>query len=86
VIGGSSAINGMYYVRPSQQEINAWHDLIAPANSSAADVWTRDTFFNAIKNTETFTPPSADLQSQMGIRFSQNSRGSSGKLHASYPG
>jgi choline dehydrogenase len=86
VIGGSTALNAMYYVRPSQQEVNAWHDLIAPANSSAAAVWAPDSFFAAIKNTETFTPPSTDIESQVGIKYSQGSRGNLGKLQTSYPG
>src|SRR6266545_3948415 len=86
VLGGSSAINGMYYVRPSKEEVNAWHDLIAFSNPSAADMWTWDSFFTALKGTETFTPPSADVQQRMAIKYSQDSRGSSGKLQTTYPG
>ena len=39
VLGGSSAINGLYYVRPSDAEMNAWADL---AGGNAYDHWGWD--------------------------------------------
>ena len=76
----------MYYVRPSKEEVNAWHDLIAFSNPSAADMWKWDSFVTTLKDTETFTPPSTDIQQQMAIKYSQDSRGNSGKLRTTYPG
>jgi choline dehydrogenase len=76
----------MYYVHPAKEEVNAWHDLIAPSNTSAAAVWGWDSFFTTLKATETFTPPSADIQNAVTIQYSQSSHGNSGNLHTTYPG
>ncbi|KDR81158.1 hypothetical protein GALMADRAFT_241720 [Galerina marginata CBS 339.88] len=86
VLGGSSAVNGMYLVRPSKVEVDAWSALIAPNDQTAAKNWAWDSFFTALKNTETFTPPVADTESVAGIKYVASSRGTSGKIHASYPG
>jgi len=47
VLGGSSAINGMYLVRPSKVEMDANAGLMA--NEPAAAAWTWDSFFEAMK-------------------------------------
>ncbi|TFK66159.1 GMC oxidoreductase [Pluteus cervinus] len=86
VLGGSSAINGMYLVRPSEVEVNAWQNLIAPTDSQAAAAWSWPEFFQATKKVETFTPPTPDVQSAAGIQFNQDSQGTQGPMHASYPG
>ena len=86
LLGGSSAINGMYIVRPSQTEINAWKDLIAPADATAASTWGWDSFFPALKATENFTPPSADVVSAAGMKYTESSHGKGGKLQTSFPG
>ncbi|KAF8159179.1 mala s 12 allergen [Crassisporium funariophilum] len=85
VLGGSSAVNGMYIVRPPDQEINAWHDLIAEDGKDTAAPWAWDAFLGALKKIETFTPPGADPQAVAGIKFDQSSRGTSGPLKVSYP-
>ncbi len=76
----------MYYVRPAKEEVNAWRDLIAPSNTSAAAVWGWDSFFTTLKATETFTPPSADIQRAAAIQYTQSSHGNTGKLQTTYPG
>jgi len=76
----------MYLVRPSSQEVNAWHDLIASSDQTAANSWTWDSFFDALKQTVTFTPPVADTLSVAGMKYNADSLGTSGKLHATYPG
>ncbi|GBE82510.1 alcohol oxidase [Sparassis latifolia] len=87
VIGGSSAINGMYLVRPSQIEIDAWAALVSPSdNGSSAAAYQWDNFFAALKKTETFTPPSSAIQQDADIQFNTASHGTSGPLHYSYPG
>ncbi|KAF9524415.1 mala s 12 allergen [Crepidotus variabilis] len=86
VLGGSAALNGMYMVRPPKDEVNAWHDLIAPADSKAAEPWQWDNFFSSLKQSEKFTPPTADSQQAAGIRYTGSSHGSSGKLQTTFPG
>ncbi|KAF8894224.1 GMC oxidoreductase-domain-containing protein [Gymnopilus junonius] len=86
VLGGSSAVNGMYLVRPSQAEVDAWSNLIAPNDQTAANNWNWDSFFASLKSSETFTPPVADTESVAGMQYVSSSHGTSGPVHATYPG
>ncbi|KAF8075294.1 hypothetical protein FPV67DRAFT_1476885 [Lyophyllum atratum] len=84
VLGGSTAINGMYYVRPSEIEVDAWKGMLEPNDDSAS--WGWDNLHNAMKKSETFTPPASDVQSTAKIQFDPASHGSNGPLHVAYPG
>jgi choline dehydrogenase-like flavoprotein len=46
LLGGSSAANGCYLVRPSSIEVDAWHSLISGLDG--ADNWTSANFFAAM--------------------------------------
>ncbi|KAI0820655.1 GMC oxidoreductase [Trametes gibbosa] len=81
VLGGSSAMNGMYHVRPSKIEVDTWASLIGDS-----DKWNWDALFTNMKTSETFTPPSSDVQSEGNIKYEAASRGTSGPVHATYPG
>ncbi|KAI0637465.1 GMC oxidoreductase [Trametes polyzona] len=82
VLGGSSAMNGMYTVRPSKIEVDAWAGLI----DSGSDKWNWDALFTNMKESEKFTPPSSDVQATGNIKYDAASRGTSGPVHATYPG
>ncbi|KAF8521572.1 alcohol oxidase [Hysterangium stoloniferum] len=84
VLGGSSAVNGMYLVRPSQLEVDTIAGL--NQNQTGSTAWTWESLFAAMKKSETFTPPSSDIQQQGGIQYNLASHGTSGPLHYSYPG
>lgn len=84
VLGGSSAVNGMYMVRPSALEYDTWAGLVA--GQDGADAWKWDYQFQSLKKAETFTPPSADLASQNDLLYSMDSHGTSGPVHTSWPG
>lgn len=84
VLGGSSAINGLYLTRPGEIEINAWHTLLGDIDG--ADNWTWESQFAAMKKSETFTPPSAAIAREGGITYNAASRGTSGPLQVTYPG
>ncbi|KAF8512330.1 alcohol oxidase [Gautieria morchelliformis] len=84
VLGGSSAVNGMYLVRPSQLEVDSIAGL--NANQSGASAWSWESLFLAMKKSETFTPPSTDIQQQGAIQYNLASHGTTGPLHYSYPG
>lgn len=86
VLGGSSAINGMFLVRPGEPEVTAWQKLIASDDSAAAESWSWSSFRAAMDKSETFTPPSDAIKTQADIQYSTSGRGSNGPLHASYPG
>lgn len=82
VLGGSSAINGMYLVRPSEVEVDAWANMIDGGSTS----WSWDAMFAAMKASETFTPPDSQTAQTADIEYVTTSRGTSGPVQASYPG
>lgn len=86
ILGGSSAVNGMYLVRPHSKEIDAMHDMIVSDDNQAyADAWKWDSLLEAMKGSETFTPPTAQAAEVAGMRYNEASHGKSGKLHSTYP-
>lgn len=84
VLGGSSAINGLYMTRPGENEINAWKSILG--DMDGADNWSWDSFYSAMKKSETFSPPTDDVKSQADITWDSSTHGSDGPIHASYPG
>ncbi|KAJ9613110.1 hypothetical protein H2200_003051 [Cladophialophora chaetospira] len=85
VLGGSSAINGLYMNRPGEIEINAWQDLLGDMNG--ADNWSWDSLYAAMKKSEAFSAPvDAAVQKEAGITFNPASHGTQGPIHMSYPG
>ncbi|CAO1637889.1 unnamed protein product [Sympodiomycopsis kandeliae] len=79
VLGGSTAINGMYIIRASQPELDSWAQL-----NDAQPVWGWDNFLTGMKKSETFTGPDQSLPFE--IPYNADSRGTDGHLHVSYPG
>ncbi|ESK93764.1 gmc oxidoreductase [Moniliophthora roreri MCA 2997] len=85
ILGGSSAINGMYLVRPSEIEVNAWQSMVSDG-SNAASSWSWDEFYAAMKKTESFDPPSDDIAKEAGIQYDASLHGTGGPIHWGYPG
>ncbi|EED18530.1 glucose dehydrogenase, putative [Talaromyces stipitatus ATCC 10500] len=83
-LGGSSAINGLYLTRPGKEEINAWKDLLG--DMDGADNWSWDSFYAAMKKSETFTPPSNEIATEGNITWDLSTRGIQGPIQATYPG
>ncbi|KAJ5603159.1 hypothetical protein N7537_006115 [Penicillium hordei] len=83
VLGGSSAINGLYMTRPGEDEINAWKDMLG--DMDGADNWSWDSFYAAMKKSETFTPPVDDVIDEAGIVWNASNHGTNGPIHTSYP-
>lgn len=87
VLGGCSAINGLYLVRPSQIEYDTWASMMESQDGgNGASAWNWENQLAAMKKGETFTPPTSDVQSTANILYSNSSHGESGPMHASYPG
>ncbi|CAE6528720.1 unnamed protein product [Rhizoctonia solani] len=86
VLGGhvSTAVNGLYLVRPSAVEVDAWSQLL-PGQSSAA-AWSWASLFEAMKKSENFTEPSQNIKDAGRIQYDVTSHGRSGPLHYAYPG
>ena len=77
----------MYMVRPNSKEINAIHDLIVSNdNKHYADAWQWDSFLDAMKGSEHFTPPVQASQETANMRYNADSHGTTGALHATFPG
>ncbi|KAK4935355.1 hypothetical protein LTR10_023585 [Elasticomyces elasticus] len=84
VLGGSSAINGLYMNRPGEIEVNAWKDLLT--GMDGADNWSWDSLYAAMKTSETFTPASSNIAQEAGITYDASSHGTNGPIQMSYPG
>jgi choline dehydrogenase len=69
-------------VRPSSLEVNTWAQL-AGTNGSA---WNWDSMFAAMKKSETFTPPTAEITQNFEISYNAENHGTNGPLQYSYPG
>lgn len=85
MLGGSSAINGMYLNRPGEIEVNAWQEMLG--DMDGAENWSWDSLFAAMKKSESFSPPvDAAIQQEADITYNLASHGTSGPIHMSYPG
>ncbi|KAJ5794744.1 hypothetical protein N7457_001343 [Penicillium paradoxum] len=83
VLGGSSAINGLYMTRPGKDEINAWKDMLG--DMDGADHWGWDSFYAALRKSETFTPPTDHVIDEAGIKWNASDHGTKGPIHTTYP-
>lgn len=87
ILGGSSAMNAMYLVRPSKTELDAWRDIIAPQGDfTAASNWNWDSMYGYMKKAENFTAPGAAASSIVNISYDASTHGSGGPMQVSYPG
>lgn len=84
VLGGSSAINGLYLTRPSQIEIDAWRSMLG--DMPGADNWSWESLYAAIKKSETFTPADDAVVQEAAITWNAASHGTNGPVHMSWPG
>ena len=80
VLGGSSAVNGMYQVRPSKVEVDTLAAMIG------SDQWNWDSLFAAMKKGENFSEPSSEVKTAGNIEYNVANHGSTGPLHTTYPG
>lgn len=70
--------------RPGKDEINVWKDMLG--DMDGADNWSWDSFYAALKKSETFTPPvDDDVIDEAGIVWNASNHGTNGPIHTSYP-
>ncbi|KZT59087.1 GMC oxidoreductase [Calocera cornea HHB12733] len=84
VLGGSTAVNGMYLVRPSQLEFDTWAQL--QDGAAGANDWAWESLFPMMRKSENFTAPPPDISDEGAIQYNIASHGTSGPVHYSYPG
>ncbi|WWC72758.1 uncharacterized protein I206_106722 [Kwoniella pini CBS 10737] len=75
-LGGSGAINGMFWGRPSVPEFDAWETL----NPNADETWDWDEVNKYIKKSENYTAPSADVKSKFSMESDPSLHGSGGPI------
>ncbi|GAA5911812.1 hypothetical protein JCM6882_003365 [Rhodosporidiobolus microsporus] len=81
ILGGSSAVNGLYMIRQSEIEQDSWGALV-----SDNDNWGWDAVYPYLKKSETFTPPTDYHVSEAKMVIDKNMHGTDGLIHYSYPG
>lgn len=81
VLGGCTAVNGLYYVHASKLEYDSWAGLVDEGST-----WNWENARNYIKKAETFVPPASDVAATANILYDSSSHGSNGPVWASYPG
>ncbi|WFD23850.1 hypothetical protein MEQU1_002544 [Malassezia equina] len=80
VLGGSSAINGLYYVRPSETEVNAWSKL-----AGGSGRWSWNSFLSGMKKSEHFRGPVKSVESQLQLQYDSGSHGHNGPIGTTWP-
>ena len=81
VLGGSSAVNGLYYVRHSASEQDAWGEIIGDKN-----LWGWNNMYRAMKKSENFTDASDEIKKVEHISSEPGSHGTKGPIQVSWPG
>lgn len=81
VLGGSSAINGLYYIRQSAREQNLWAKLI----DNATDLWGWENMLRAMKKSENFTAPTDQARTVGDIHWNTSAHGSNGPIGVTWP-
>ncbi|GAA5959711.1 hypothetical protein JCM21900_001400 [Sporobolomyces salmonicolor] len=81
LLGGSSAVNGLYMIRQSEIEQDSWGSLV---NDQAT--WGWDAVYPYLKKSETWTPPSDYHISEADMTLNASLHGTDGPIHYSYPG
>ncbi|KAJ4287125.1 hypothetical protein N0V88_007747 [Collariella sp. IMI 366227] len=76
-LGGTSAVNGMVYIRGDKAQYDAWETL---GNKG----WNWDSVFFSAKRGESFTPPSK-AQVASGASYDRTAHGNSGPLDIGFP-
>ncbi|KAL4864064.1 hypothetical protein BDV12DRAFT_205956 [Aspergillus spectabilis] len=79
VLGGGSAINGMAFDRGSPGDYDLWGELIEDES------WGWEGLLPYFKKSETFTPPTEDLQEEFGIGYDMEVHGTIGPVQSSFP-
>ncbi|GAA6053831.1 hypothetical protein JCM3770_004740 [Rhodotorula araucariae] len=81
ILGGSSAVNGLYMIRQSEIEQDSWASL-----NDDDSVWTWDAVYPYLKKSETWTPPSDYYIEEAKMVLNESLHGLDGPVHYSYPG
>ncbi|WVR08765.1 hypothetical protein IAU60_005823 [Kwoniella sp. DSM 27419] len=79
-LGGSGAINGMFWGRPAADEFDAWATL----NPDGAETWNWEEMNKYIKKSENFTAPSKDVQDKFSMVIDESYHGHDGPIQVGF--
>ncbi|EIW69326.1 hypothetical protein TREMEDRAFT_30858 [Tremella mesenterica DSM 1558] len=80
VLGGSGAINGMFWGRGSVEDYDAWSTL----NPNAAETWNWEEMSKYINKAENFSTPNASVQETFGMQLNTSAHGSGGPIQTGF--
>lgn len=80
VVGGSSAVNGMFFDRPARQDHDAWAHA-----AGGGEKWDWNAIYPFYKKSVTFTPPSAVTTQQYGFTWDTSAYGTTTPIYSSFP-
>ena len=81
VLGGCTAVNGLYYVHASKLEYDSWAGLV-----DGGSAWNWENARGYTRKAENFVPPVPDVAATANILYNSSSHSSNGPVWASYPG
>lgn len=80
LLGGSGAINGMFFCRASETEYDAWATL----NPNGNQTWNWAEMYKYMRKSENYTAPPAETISDMGLIVNSSAHGSGGPIQSGY--
>ncbi|KAI5302149.1 hypothetical protein KEM56_000986, partial [Ascosphaera pollenicola] len=96
VLGGSSAINGMYLVRQNAVEQDAWASLLQALGPEAQGMWSWPNVLRAMMKSESFFPPAPEIENVLRsadptnpgefVPYNEASHGEIGPINHGFPG
>lgn len=86
VVGGSSAVNGMFFDRGTAEDYDSWVWAAGEEHESEyASEWGWDNMLPAFKKSVTFHPPTDEMQQEYGITYDvEAAYGGDTPIHSSY--
>ncbi|KAK3348931.1 GMC oxidoreductase-like protein [Lasiosphaeria hispida] len=85
VVGGSSAINGMFFDRPSRHDLDAWASVASPQLDSSQNRWGWSGLYPFFKKSVTFTAPPAAVAQTYGYTWDTSVYSGSTPIYSSFP-
>ncbi|KAF2873232.1 hypothetical protein BDV95DRAFT_490607 [Massariosphaeria phaeospora] len=84
-VGGSSAVNGMFFDRGSRFDYDAWARAGSPEFDASEHKWDWQGLFPYFRKSVTFTEPHPDIVEKYGYSWDTSAFGGSTPIHSSFP-
>ncbi|KAI8940814.1 hypothetical protein NX059_002076 [Plenodomus lindquistii] len=78
IVGGSTKLNRMVFDRGAKSDYDGWQELSYPG-------WDFESLLPYFQKTETFTPPTPEIQAEYDIEVNPQYHGSEGYIQTTYP-